>query len=236
MPVSEEEQVRMMLEAMGASSIEEIEAEPPKYTPPEPAVPPPVAPAEAPVASAPQRPADPLPEPREPLHHERSFGSPRDITVPMLMRLLGLPNANQMSVMELKLDSLTVKVAALSTKLDRIMKTLDHMANEVTLDRIDFQLNTIRSMLRRSPGDNTPVPDAPPPPKKARVLTSAPSDVQASTPPPPSSNEPLLPTDEPPVKKTTVVEPDNLEELNTFPDDATFQRGEAQRIRTAKPK
>lgn len=73
----------------------------------------------------------------------------RDLTVSTLVHLMGLPSHHQIAVLEAKLDAITSKITALSSRVDRFSKHVSSLTNEQYLDRIDFQLADIRTLIKK---------------------------------------------------------------------------------------
>lgn len=244
MAASDEDQVRSMLEAMGVSSIEESAPQP--AAAPEPvAVPPAAAVAAPPVQAAAPKVPEAIADVRAELTHDaahaavsaaaerRAAGAVpggREVPVSTVVHLLGLPTATQLSMLEGKIDILTTRVTSITSKLDRIASELALIKNDATTDRIDFQLNDIRGLLRRlvpkaaAAGDVEPVPESPRLQNaKARILSSAPpaagaAEADKKTPAPAAEK-----------KEAKKDEKDALEEFQV--DDGTFQANEGRRVR-----
>ncbi|MFN8392631.1 MAG: hypothetical protein U0136_20225 [Bdellovibrionota bacterium] len=145
-------------------------------------------------------------------------GPSRDISLSTFVHLLGLPTAVQISLLETKMDVLTAKVTTLGSKLDRILAELDAVKNDAAVDRIDFQMTEIRSLLRRlvpAAAAMGEIETKQQPPKlqsaKAKVLSSEP---KAGAKP-----------------ETKILEKDNLEAENATADDEAYQQSEGRRIR-----
>ena len=77
------------------------------------------------------------------------LGKSRELTVSTLFHLMGLPSQQQLGVIEAKLDSLSNKLTALSSRIDRMSKYMSTSSNEQYLDRIDFQLADLRTMIKK---------------------------------------------------------------------------------------
>lgn len=238
MAASEEDQVRSMLEAMGVGSIDETV---PAQVEPPPAAKPVAVDANADsaasrpaVAKAPELPAEiagALVSAVGATGAERrgaaSGTTGRDVPVSTVVHLMGLPTAAQLALLEGKIDILTTRVTTVTTKLERIASELSLIKNDATTDRIDFQLNDIRGLLRRlvpkaaAAGEVEPVPESPRlQSAKARILSSEPTAPAAD-----ATKKDPAPTPAPAKKD----EKDALEEFQM--DNGDFQANEGRRVR-----
>ncbi len=73
----------------------------------------------------------------------------RDVPVSSIVHLMGLATAKQLGVVEKQLDILTNRLTLLTTKIDRITTQLEVAQDGATLDRIDFQLADMKSILKK---------------------------------------------------------------------------------------
>lgn len=73
----------------------------------------------------------------------------RDVPISTLIHLLGLPTQQQVALVEAKIDSLASKITALATRLDRINKTVSVLPGEQYLDRIDYQIADLRTLIKK---------------------------------------------------------------------------------------
>lgn len=85
------------------------------------------------------------------LSEGRQQASPagRDVPVSSLVHLMGLATSSQVSVIEKQLDNLANRMTILTAKLERIATQLEIAQDGAALDRIDFQLADIKSILKR---------------------------------------------------------------------------------------
>lgn len=243
MPSTEEEQVQAMLDAIGVDTVDQIAetvfasigVPPPEPVPeakPEPA---PVAPVAPPVI---ERVAS----------ERRGASSGREVTVNTLVHLLGVSTANQVSVLEAKVDELTAQMNLVLSKLERMNTNLQQSKSEATLDRVDYQLSDLRALLKKvfpkliAGADlDAPSGDSESRPK---VLSSgsfkssgapSPSAPAQSTPaqsgaaPTATAAAEAAPVQPPPQKPA--VQKDALEEFESA-DDSAFQSAEGRRIRS----
>lgn len=138
----------------------------------------------------------------------------RDVPLSTFVHLLGLSTATQMSLVETKVDAMSSKLATALIKLERLASDVSEIKGDAAVDRIDFQLNDIRNLLKRlapgmSGGAAAPDGDAgKSPASRAKVLKS-----------------------EPGKPETKIVENDNLQDLSQAADNEAFQAAEAQRMR-----
>jgi hypothetical protein len=138
--------------------------------------------------------------------------SSRDLSVATLMHLLGLPTMTQMGAMESSVDLMARKMQTISAQLEKISSELQALSADNSSERIDFQLNEIRALLKRTVlGASTAKPVVDPSAKStrsARIIES-----------------------EPPAEATgQKSEPDALAEFENA-EDASFQAAEAQKVR-----
>lgn len=73
----------------------------------------------------------------------------RDVPVSALVHLLGLPTSAEIQVIESKLDILSSRISAIASKVDRLSQQVGTLANEFYIDRIDFQISEIRTLMKR---------------------------------------------------------------------------------------
>ena len=154
-----------------------------------------------------------------------TVGTGREISLATLVHLMGLPTANQISLLETKIDLLTNRVGQVLAKLERMSHELENMKSDATIDRIDFQLTDIRALLKRTipvsaaAGEVETKSDSPKP-------ASARAKILSSTAPGPKPEEKVQAKPE-----TKIVEEDQLAEFNEAPDDAAYQAAEGKRVR-----
>lgn len=231
MPSTEEEQVQAMLDAIGVDTVDQIAETvfasigvPAPEPVPEPA---PVAPVTV---------AAPMLE-RAPVERRGASGG-RDVTVNTLVHLLGVSTANQVSVLEAKVDELTAQMNLVLSKLERLNANLQQSKSEATLDRVDYQLSDLRALLKKvfpkliaGVDLDTPTGDSESRPKVLSSGSSKPAapaapSAQASAAPAPAEAAAVQP---PPTKPA--VQKDALEEFESA-DDSAFQSAEGRRIRS----
>ena len=206
--LTEEEQVQAMLEAMGASSIEDIVSPALLATTPDTPEAEAAPPAATSVTPSPEAGIPQMP----PAARMRGAGAPaRDLPISTLMHVLGLPSARQLEMVEAKVDSLTRKLSALSTKIDQLSKALEGEGSEGTIERIDYQLSNIRVMLRALNPNAAAVPEPQVKAKAAKIITSQPQSTILSS----SGEAAVSAADEPEAPLS----------------DAEYQQQEAMRIR-----
>lgn len=76
-------------------------------------------------------------------------GLNRELTISSLVHLMGLPTATQMNVLDTKLDLLTSKLGIIQSKLERIQSHLDLVSANSPIERIEFQLNEVRTIMKK---------------------------------------------------------------------------------------
>jgi hypothetical protein len=215
MPVSEEEQVKSMLEAMGVSEGgQERPSGELTETPTE---------AQTVETAAPNQQAQDQPgfadsAVRTGAHERKVYpSSSRDMNLSTFIHLLGLPTAAQMALLDSKVDVLMNKLTAMSLKLERLAADLSAVRGDAAVDRIDLQISEIRALLRRlvpaaAASGELKLKSQPPKVRseKAKVLSSEPAAAQTT--------------------ETKILESDALAEPPQL-DDAGFQAEEGKRIR-----
>ncbi|MDD2943397.1 MAG: hypothetical protein PHC51_10585 [bacterium] len=72
----------------------------------------------------------------------------RDVTVSSLLHLMGLPTVGSIELLEKKVDILSSKLASITVKIDRLVAQVNKTAGESYLDRIDYQLSELRTILK----------------------------------------------------------------------------------------
>lgn len=80
---------------------------------------------------------------------EAAKAKSREMSLSSFIHLMGLPTANQITVLEAKIDSLTAKVNSLASKFERINQQFQASSNERYLDRIDYQLADLRAIIKK---------------------------------------------------------------------------------------
>ena len=138
----------------------------------------------------------------------------RDVPVSTVVHLMGLPTASQLSLLEGKIDVLTSKIGTITAKIERLSSEVSLLKSDATIDRIDFQLNDLRGLLRRL------VPKA----TAAGEIETAPEAAIAATAP-----KPKVLSSAPAAKPKAASEPDALEEFDN--DAGAFQAAEGRRVR-----
>ena len=138
--------------------------------------------------------------------------SSRELSVATLVHLLGLPTMTQMAAMESSVDLMARKMQSISAQLEKISTELQVLSADNSSERVDFQLNEIRALLKRavmtsSTGKPAADPAAGKPVRAAKILDS-----------------------EPAADDGAKEEPCALAEFNSV-DDANFQASEAQKVR-----
>ncbi len=243
MAVSDEDQVRAMLESMGVGATDEAFPQPPEPQP---------TPSAAP-SSVPEQPAvaadfqavtrsdtpSALDSVTALLEKRGGAGSHgREMSLSTLVHLLGLSTATQVNLLDSKLDVLNSKLSTVVSKLERLSSDVTLIKSEAAIDRVDFALNEMKALLKRlapiaaGAADGESKAEARPS-ARAKVLTSEPPKkaVAAETASAEAAPEPA------PAKKpeTKIIEKDHLEEFQGG-DDASFQAAEAKRVRDQQSK
>lgn len=229
MPMSDEEQVRAMLEAdpSKGSPADELHAGVP-------------GPDErgAPVAAPKVAPAGASPADRR-----TATTGARDVPISTVVHLLGLSTASQIAVLEDKVDALSTRVNNIAQKLERMAHDLHHAAHSNTIERLDVQVNDLRALLKRlAPKFGAAIegePDAGTPQGgsgvRSRILASGPTPSPRSSPAVADSPAVSAPASQPEAAPAAASKPeperDVLAEEEDKKDDASFQSGEARRIR-----
>lgn len=73
----------------------------------------------------------------------------RDVPISALVHLLGLPTSSELSVIESKIDMIGAKLSSVGAKVDRLSQQIGTLANEFYIDRIDFQISEIRTLMKK---------------------------------------------------------------------------------------
>jgi hypothetical protein len=170
MPVREEEQVKAMLETMGVASLADIDEAQAK-----------LAAASENLQKSTQgdtqlqdsaveqllsdklagnKPAiQPVAGPREQgsgEHGHPTLEPAREMSVSTLVHLLGLPSAVQFSILEGRVEALSSRISAVLAKIDRLTNQMEATKTDTLIDRLEFQLSDIRTMLKKVvPGGNS---------------------------------------------------------------------------------
>ncbi len=126
----------------------------------------------------------------------------RDVPVSSVVHLMGIATSSQVGLLENKLDTLSTKLTSVTMKLEKVSSQLDSIQSGSSFDRIDFQLNDIKTILKKVLPYAMSTPTAEP-----TIDTSASSSVLTS------------------------VKVDVDEELKKAAAAEEYQRAEAERIR-----
>ena len=78
-----------------------------------------------------------------------SHSSSRELTVNSLIHLMGLPTTVQLNVVDTKLDLLTSKLSTIQSKLERIQSQLDLVTTNSPMERIEFQMTEVRTIMKK---------------------------------------------------------------------------------------
>lgn len=141
----------------------------------------------------------------------------RDVPLSTFVHLLGLSTSSQVSLIESKVDMLTSKVATALLKLERLTTDLTDIKADAAIDRIDFQLNDIRALLKKIA------------PMMAAGSTGTAADAGDGSKSPASRAKVMKSESAKP--ETKIVEQDNLADLSHSADSEAFQVAEGQRVR-----
>lgn len=136
----------------------------------------------------------------------------RELTVSTLVHLLGLPSMAQMAAMESSVDLMARKMQTISAQLEKISSELQALSADNSSERIDFQLNEIRAILKRA------------------VVTTGGAKSPAEPSTKSSTRSARIIESEPPAEAAANPEPCALSDFDN-PDDASFQQAEAQKVR-----
>ena len=83
------------------------------------------------------------------LSSRTSIGSSRELTVSSLVHLMGLPTGLQIGVLDTKLDLVAAKLSTVQAKLEKIQTQMELLTTESPLERIEFQLTEVRSVMKK---------------------------------------------------------------------------------------
>jgi len=238
MAVTDEDQVRAMLESMGVDSTDAAfpqEAAPAATPEASPAVAPTAASAEAASASTARSESGAAVDMNavNTLLEKRGVGGShgREMTLSTLVHLLGLSTASQINLLDSKFDVVNAKLTTILSKVERLAADLAVVKGEGAIDRIDFALTEMRVLLKRlvpSAGtvDAEPKSDSARPSARAKILSSETPKAEAKAPDAAAPAEAAAA----PKPQTKIIEKDNLEEFQTQ-DDASFQATQAKQVR-----
>ena len=73
----------------------------------------------------------------------------REVPVSTIVHLMGLASQADFSMLDNKLDMLNSKITAMQLKIDRLASQLSSQTQETYIERLDFQIADIRSMMRK---------------------------------------------------------------------------------------
>lgn len=165
MPVSEEDQMKAMLEAMGVDTLDDLPppaAEVSESIAQSEQASAPVQVEEVPVELPPIAPRAPTPN-LEPTFSVPSFSSAgsaemerpragagaRDVSASTIVHLMGLATSQQLNVIESRIDVIASKMASLFAKMERMEERVAEVYGDTYLDRIDFQLSEMRQLMKK---------------------------------------------------------------------------------------
>lgn len=80
---------------------------------------------------------------------KRQASAKREMPVSTLVRLMGVPTSQDLTILESKLDIILTKISSLSARMDRMEKYRTESQSESYLERIDYQLAEVRSILKK---------------------------------------------------------------------------------------
>lgn len=78
-----------------------------------------------------------------------------EMGVGTLMRLMGVASRNDLLVLESQLDTLVGKIASVGIKVERLSKHVREAHDQSYLERIDYQLADLRTLLKISLGQDS---------------------------------------------------------------------------------
>lgn len=73
-----------------------------------------------------------------------------EVPITTLVRLAGLPLAQDVKVIESKVDVLTAKLTNISIKVDRLSSQISKLANESDFERTEAQIADLRNLIKKA--------------------------------------------------------------------------------------
>jgi hypothetical protein len=78
-----------------------------------------------------------------------SLETPRvEVSAATITRMMGIASANDLRLLEGRLDVLTSKVAGLVAKVERVLSMFNGLPTSSDMDRLELQVGTVKSMVR----------------------------------------------------------------------------------------
>lgn len=74
----------------------------------------------------------------------------REVPASTIVHLMGLATSKELGVLEAKIDVLTSRIAAVTSKLDRLGGQLNSVFDDLSLERVESQLAEIRLALKKT--------------------------------------------------------------------------------------
>ncbi|MCB0324557.1 MAG: hypothetical protein KDD69_13335 [Bdellovibrionales bacterium] len=146
------------------------------------------------------------------MNAERTAGvqTSREVPVSAVVHLLGLSTSAQVTVLESTLDLIMTRLNSLTHKVDRLSTLIEASHNQSLLDRFDYQLSDIKSILKKV---------------LPHTVTTIAEDKEKKA----SKSESKVMTSVPAAAEAT----DAATKAQAAPkDDSDFQKAEADRIRS----
>lgn len=71
-----------------------------------------------------------------------------EVSAATITRMMGIASTNDLRLLEGRLDVLTSKVAALVSKVERVLSMFSGLPSSSDMDRLEIQVSTVKSMVR----------------------------------------------------------------------------------------
>ncbi len=85
----------------------------------------------------------------QPQHVTQVNPQHRELSVPALLHLMGLPTASQITVLDTKMDLVLTKMTTLQSKIDRLNSQFEMLSATTATERLEFQVSEIRSIMKK---------------------------------------------------------------------------------------
>jgi len=73
---------------------------------------------------------------------------PKEVSAATIGRMLGLATTSELTLIQGKIDLLVTRVSNLTTRMEKVLTTLQSIPTGSDLDRVDVQIGALRSMIR----------------------------------------------------------------------------------------
>jgi hypothetical protein len=84
----------------------------------------------------------------EPARPSPNIGKRPEITISAFMRLLKLPTAEQVNLLQLQLEAQNEALQLINARLEKVLSFLETGSSGSFMERMEFQMNELRTLVR----------------------------------------------------------------------------------------